>query len=440
MWKQNKGMSKLNRELLKLAIPNIISNISLPLLSTVDTALMGHLSGLYLGAIGLGAMIFNFFYWNFGFLRMSTTGFVAQSFGAKDASQIIGHLARALIVALILALLILSMQSPIINISLQLLNASSEQIPLIMEYYGIRIWAAPASLCLFVFLGWFFGMQNSRIPLVLTIIINITNIAMSSYLVLVKEMGIAGAAYGTIIAQYVGIITAIFFLLYFYRDYLHHLKKEAIFKIKAYGRFFVINRDIFLRTISLTLAFGFFYSQSAAAGALVLAANVVLIQFLNWMSYGIDGFAYAAESLVGKYHGAKDRDNTRRAIRYSFYWGAGLAILYAVLYGFGGYNLLYIFTDDPDVIQAADKMLIWMFWVPIIGFACYIWDGVFIGLTASKAMRNTMFLALAFYLLSWYLLADNYPIHGLWGAFLIFLGARGLFQSLWFNYYGLQLK
>lgn len=433
-------MPHLNREILRLAIPNIISNISLPLISTVDTSLMGHLSELHLGAIGLGAMIFNFFYWNFGFLRMSTTGFVAQSWGKKDGKAIVGHLFRALIVGLTLAFLILIFQQPLSEIAFQLLNVTEDQMPLIIEYFSIRIWAAPASLCLFVLLGWFFGMQNAVIPLLLTLIINTTNIGLSMYLVLVQEMAIAGVAYGTLIAQYVGLIGGIAFIFFKYREYLDEFRLEAITKLKAYGRFFLVNRDIFLRTVFLTLAFGFFYSQSAAAGEMVLAVNVILLQFLNWMSYGVDGFAYAAESLVGKYYGSGNIKLTHKAIRYSFYWGGGLALIYALTYGFGGAELLHIFTDESTVIQSADNVLFWMFWMPLVGFACYIWDGIFIGLTASRAMRNTMFIAFGLYLICWYFTAEIYPVHGLWVSFLVFLGARGIFMTLWYNYKGLELK
>lgn len=431
---------RINRELLRLAVPNILSNISLPLISTVDTALMGHFSGLHLGAIGLGAMIFNFFYWNFGFLRMSTTGFVAQSFGAGQRQQIIGHLARALLVAFLIAFIILLAQMPIVRVSMALLNATDDQIPLIVKYFSIRIWDAPATLGLFVFLGWFFGMQNARIPLLITVLINLTNIVLSMYFVLVLDMEIAGVAYGTVIAQYTGFTAALFILFYKYRSYVKAYSRNAIVKLQAYGRFFKINRDIFVRTIFLTIGFGFFYSQSAATGELVLAVNVIMLQFLNWMSYGIDGFAYAAEALVGKYKGAADVDNCKRSIRYSFYWGGGLAILYAALYGFGGNKLLHIFTDDAYVLAAAQEVLFWMFWMPIVGFASYIWDGVFVGLTSSKAMRNTMIFAFISYILVWYFLKDTYPIHGLWLAFLVFLGARGIFQSIWYAIYGLDIK
>lgn len=433
-------MPKLNREILNLAIPNILSNISLPLLSTVDTAIMGHFSELHLGAIGLGGMIFNFLYWNFGFLRMSTTGFVAQSYGKHDKKGIIGHLARALIVGLGLAILILIVRKPLADLAFYLLNVTEAQGPLIAEYFSIRIWAAPASLCLYVLMGWFFGMQNARIPLVLTILINITNIGLSYYLAVVEGMAIAGVAYGTVIAQYVGLLGAIFFILFKYREYCYKFQKEAISKFHAYGRFFLVNRDIFLRAFFLTLAFGFFYSKSSAAGEMILAVNVILMQYLSWMSYGIDGFAYAAESIVGKYYGGGDKDITRKAIRYCFYWGGALAIFYAVVYGLGGRELLLIFTDEEAVIRAADKVLFWMFWMPLVGFACYIWDGIFIGLTASVLMRNTALLAFVLYIGTWFLTAETFPIHSLWISFIVFLGARGLFQTIAYIFYGLEMK
>ncbi|MEL7021465.1 MAG: MATE family efflux transporter [Bacteroidota bacterium] len=419
----------MNKEILRLALPNIISNISVPLLSTVDTALMGRLSELHIGAVGVGAMIFNFIYWNFGFLRMGTTGITAQAYGQDDTSAIVTTLGRAMLVVLVVAIGILLLQYPLGQWSFALMNISAEQQALVSRYFYIRVWAAPATLGLYALMGWFFGMQNAIYPLILTIAINLVNIILSFVLVHQLQMDVAGVAYGTLGAQYFGLGLGLFLLRWKYRPLFRHLQGSAILKWKALQHFLKLNADIFLRTFCLTLAFGFFYAQSAAGGELVLAANVILLQFLNWMSYGVDGFAYASESLVGKYAGARQDYNTRRAIRLSFGWGMMLAIVFSVVYGLLGSSLLQIYTDQSDVIAATQPYLFWMFLFPILSTPCYLWDGVFIGLTATQSMRNAMLLAFFAYVVAWYF-GQHWGNHGLWAALLIFMIFRGAFQGL----------
>ena len=428
----------MNKEILKLAIPNIISNISVPLLSTVDTALMGRLSELHLGAVGIGAMIFNFVYWNFGFLRMGTTGITAQAFGKKDNQDIIITLSRALLVAFILAVVVVIFQKPIGQLSFYLMNISDAQNDLVNEYFYTRIWAAPATLALYAFMGWFFGMQNAIYPLILTIAINVVNIICSYILVHHYNMEVAGVAWGTVIAQYTGLVVAIILFATKYRKYLDHYSHKVSLEVKALLQFLQINSDIFIRTFCLTFAFGFFYSQSSAEGAEILAVNVILLQFLNWMSYGVDGFAYASESLVGKYKGAQDQASIKQAIRLSFIWGMVLAFLFSLTYLLFGESLLYIFTDKTELINASLPFLFWMILFPILSTPCYIWDGIYIGLTASRAMRQTMLIAVLIYILSYFLLKNDFGNHGLWAALLIFMVARGLIQWVWYRRFRLK--
>ncbi|MEZ5041930.1 MAG: MATE family efflux transporter [Saprospiraceae bacterium] len=430
----------MNREMLKLAGPNILSNVSVPLISSVDTLLMGHLTALHIGAIGVGSMIFNFIYWNFGFLRMGTTGLTAQAYGRQDQATIMHTLGRGMLVVMILAFLLLLLQYPLAEASIYLLNISSEQRPLVEEYFYIRIWAAPATLASYAIMGWFFGMQNVIFPLILTLVVNITNMVVSWILVRQYGMETAGVAYGTLVAQYLGLLVAGLLFWGRYRTFLLHFHHQAMLQWKALRAFLSLNADIFVRTFCLTFAFGFFYSQSASEGALILAANVILLQFLNWMSYGVDGFAFAAESLVGKYAGANDRNKTAQAIRLSFGWGMGLAILYALVYGFAGDALLQLFTNKVAVLDAAKPFLIWMVIFPLLSTPCYIWDGVFIGLTAAKAMRNSMLLSLAVYLALYLLTQGRYGNHGLWLALLLFMVARGGFQGYLFWREGVALR
>lgn len=423
----------MNREILRLAIPNILSNVSIPLLSTVDTALMGRLSEVHLGAVGLGAMIFNFVYWNFGFLRMGTTGMTAQAFGQNAKQELILTLGRALLVAFIMALLILLLQYPIEQISFRLMAVSEESYPLIQEYFRIRIWAAPATLGLFAFMGWYFGMQNAIFPLLLTLLINVTNIGFNFLLVYYYGMGVDGVAWGTVIAQYVGFLGALFLFNWKYQDYLLVLNRKMLIEWNALKNYLTINRDIFIRTLGLTFSFGFFYSQSSQNGETILAINVILLQFVNWMSYAVDGFAYASESLVGKYWGAKDTPKLNQSIKLTFVWGMGMALFFSLLYGTLGNELLMVFTDQKGLIAASQPYLFWMMVFPVLATPCYLWDGVFIGLTASVEMRNSMLMSLVLFLIT-FVVVQSYSLgnHGLWLMLLVFMMARGGIQ--WWMY------
>ena len=432
-------MKQRDREIFRLAWPNIISNVSVPLLSSVDTALMGYLSAEHLGAVGLGSMIFNFFYWNFGFLRMGTTGMTAQSYGARNKPEITAVFFRALIVSTLIAILIIVFQNPIVDLGVVAMNATDTQADLVKAYVLTRIWAAPATLGLYVLMGWLLGLQNAVIPMLVTIAINLINIALSYYLIIVMGYGIRGVALGTVIAQYFGLILVLILIAVYFKKYLPRLPFSRIVEWSAYKKFFLINRDIFIRTLCLTFAFAFFYSQSSKYGEVLLGVNVVLLQFLNWMSYGIDGFAYAAESLVGKYKGAQDFKILDQTIRRVFLWSSVMAVGYALLYGLGGDLLFRIFTDVDQVIQAAGPYLLWMALLPIVGFASYIWDGVFVGLTASKAMRNSMLLSLLVYLICYYTLEPHYGVNALWTSLAAFLLARGLFQHYLFYRKGYEL-
>jgi len=430
---------KINREIIRLAIPNIISNITVPLLSSVDTALMGRMSAAHIGAVGIGSMIFNFVYWNFGFLRMGTTGMTAQAFGKGSNPGIINTFSRAILLSLILAAMILILQVPFGRFGFQVMNVVPGQMDLVGEYFYTRIWAAPATLSLYACMGWFFGLQNAVYPLILTVIINVVNIGLSYYFVINLNMGARGAALGTVLAQYTGLICAAVFIASRYRNYFKYFVTRAVIQFEPLKRFLMINGDIFIRTFCLTFAFGFFYSKSSTNGEMILAANVILLQYINWMSYGIDGIAFAAESLIGKYFGAGDQKSLMEALRLSFLWGFAFAGLYSLVFGIFGIPLLGIFTNQPSVIDAAVPFLIWMIAFPIISFACYIWDGVYIGLTASRSMRNSMIPALICYLVFYYATASIWPKHGLWASLLFFMAIRAVIQTYLFSKHKFKL-
>lgn len=426
----------MNREILRLAIPNILSNISVPLLSSFDTALMGGLGSGHIAAVGLGSMAFNFIYWNFGFLRMGSTGMTAQAFGRQQQGETALVLGRAVLLAFFIALLLLLLQWPLLWLTHGLLNVQADQSGMMADYFLTRIWAAPASLGLMALMGWFFGMQNAIYPLLLTLLVNAANMGLSYYLVVIKGFDIKGVAYGTVIAQYLGLLVGWGFIWWRYTWVFSAIRLAALLQAAELKAFLRINSDIFIRTLCLTLSFTFFLNRAnSLPGEAIVAANVILLQLVNWMSYGIDGFAFAAESLVGKYYGAKDTIALRQAIRLSFAWGMALAGVYALLYLGIPAPILSLFTQEaiaPELIHTALAYMPLLAAFCLLATPCYIFDGVFVGLTAAKAMRQTMLLAFAAYLATYWLLSD-WGNTGLWLSLIAFMVYRAILQGVWYQ-------
>lgn len=433
--------SKINKEIVYLAIPNIISNISVPLLSSVDTSLMGRLTPAHLGAVGISSMLFNLIYWNFGFLRMGVTGMTAQAYGREDKQDQVAIMSRAIVLALLIATSILLVNGVLYSLGSDLLKVLPEQQTLVGEYFSIRILEAPATLLLYVFFGWFFGMQNTIAPMIITIIINVTNIAISYIAVAKLGMEIEGVAYGTVIAQYVGLLLCVVIAWRRYPEHFKSISLKYLYPFSSLLHFMHVNASLFIRTICLTGAFGFFYAKSSTAGALVLASNVVLQQFINWMSYAVDGFAYASESLTGKYFGQEDRDSLHSTVTFSMLWGFGLSVLFSIAFYFGGIPIAKLFTQDAEVLTTMSEYLIWVGLIPVIAFASYIWDGVYIGLTATVSLMISMLLSVVVYIGSYYsLLSFMSPNHALWGSLLLFLLSRGVLQTIAYIVKGADLK
>jgi MATE family multidrug resistance protein len=425
----------MNRSILKLAVPNIVSNITVPLLGLIDLALMGHLgSEVYIGAISLGGVIFNFIYWSFGFLRMSTSGFTAQAYGEKNRPETITILVRALLVAFGISLLILLFQAPIAWASFHLIGGSADVETLAEQYFRIRVWAAPAALGLFVFSGWFLGMQNARYPMIIAIAVNVVNIVLSIFFVFGLNMKSEGVALGTAISQYAGLIIAILLFQKKYKYLIPDISKKGIMNFKILVNFFKVNTDIFIRTFCIILVFTFFTSKSASIDDTILAVNSLLIQLLLFFSFFIDGFAFAGEALVGKYVGAKKVTQLKTAVKYLFYWGVGLALAFTIVYLGGVNSILNLLTSQSGIIDAAKPFLFWVVLIPGASFASFIWDGIYIGATASKAMRNAL-LASTFFVFApvYYFLNPVWENHALWLGMISFMLARGLFQTLFYK-------
>lgn len=422
----------MNRQILQLSVPNIVSNITVPLLGLVDLAMMGHLGNpVYIGAIALGSTIFNVIYSSFAFLRMGTTGFTAQAYGAKLKKEITLILYRSLLVGLLLALLLLVLQYPIQWFSFKLLDGSEDVKILAREYFYIRIFAAPATLALYALHGWFLGMQNARIPMILAITINAINIGLNFFFILGLGMKSDGVAVATLIAQYSGLFLAFAFLVKKYRDYLFAIPAKVVFQAVALREFFRVNSDIFIRTLLLLLVLAFFTSMSAKISDEILALNTLLFQFFFIFSYFADGIAFAGESLTGKAKGAGDRPFLIKTIKYLFYWGMGASVMFSLIFAVGFKPLMFVMTDNQELMNLANEFKWWIIILPLVSGVAFIWDGVYIGVTASKAMRNTMVItSLLVFLPTYYLTIDILGSHSLWFSLTLFMLSRGLL--LWF--------
>lgn len=370
----NKQMhiSNGNKRILQIAVPSIISNITVPLLGLVDVTIVGHLgSAAYIGAIAVGGMLFNIIYWIFGFLRMGTSGMTSQAFGQRNLEEVTKLLLRSVGVGLFIALCLMTLQYPIQKAAFAFIQTSDEVERLATLYFRICIWGAPAMLGLYGFAGWFIGMQNSRFPMYIAITQNIVNILASLCFVFLFGMKVEGVALGTLIAQYAGFLMALLLWLRYYKQLRKRVHWRGIWQKQAMYRFFQVNRDIFLRTLCLVAVTMFFTSAGAAQGEVVLAVNTLLMQLFTLFSYIMDGFAYAGEALAGRYIGAGNRMELHRTVRQLFGWGVGLSAGFTLLYGIGGQSFLELLTNESSVIQETDTYFYWVLAIPLAGFSAF---------------------------------------------------------------------
>ena len=423
----------MNKKILNLAIPNVISNLSVPLLGVVDTALVGHLDEVYyLGALAVGSMIFNFLFWGFGFLRMGTTGLTAQEYGRRNRQGIMMLMARVQLVALVIGILILLLKQPISDLSFWVIQSGAEVERFTLVYFDIRVYTAPAVLALYGLNGWFLGMQNAKYPMIITIALNLLNIVLNVWFIYGLDMHVDGVAYGTLISTYLALALAVGLFLYRYRRYFLHFVMEELINAGELRQFFSVNRDIFIRTLCLIFTFSFFTAKSAEQGDLILAANTILLQLWMVASYGIDGFAYAAESMIGRFKGAEDLPLLKKAVYYNLAWGLSIGLIGSALYGLLDEQILAIFTDKQNVIDLAMSVVFWTVLAPFVSSICYILDGVFIGATATGPMRNTMLIStFIFFLPIYYIGTMMFGVHGLWLAMVLFMVVRGAALALY---------
>ena len=425
-------MNIRDRQILQIALPSIVSNITVPLLGLVDVAIVGHMgSAAFIGAVAVGSMIFNLVYWLFGFLRMGTSGMTSQALGRRDLTEVVSLLARSLSMALGIALLFIVLQSPMKWAAFTLIGPTADVAPYASAYFDIVIWGAPASLGLFSLMGWFIGMQNTRFPMFISIMQNVVNILVSLTLVYGFGMRIEGVALGTVIAQYAGFIVALGLLARYYRRLFRYFRKQRIFR--NIRQFFHVNRDIFLRTLCLVAVNLFFTSAGARQGAIILSVNTVMMQLYLFFSYFMDGFAYAGEALGGKAYGARNATAFHETLRRLWLWTLMVTTAYTLLYICCGGWIISILTDEPQVVEASQAYLWWVWLIPAAGSAAFIWDGIFIGVTATRGMLVSSCLSALLFFGVYEITRDAIGNHGLWLAMILYLLMRGILQTIWYR-------
>ncbi len=421
----------MNREIFRIAVPNIISNITVPLMGIFSTAIAGHCgdSAATIGALAIGVSIFNFIYWNCSFIRMGTSGLTAQAFGAKDFTTTTAMLVRAVALSAVLGLAVLVLQYPLGELSLWMMNGSQ----MVSDYFYARIWAVPAGIMLFGLNGWFTGMQNAVIPMVTSIFINVLHVLLSLWFVFGFDMGITGIAYASVVAQWSGMILSIVLLLLFFRKTLQRVDIRQVLQLDAMREFFKVNGDIIIRTFCIVIVYTFFTAASARMESeIVLAVNTMLLQLFTLFSYMNDGFAYAAEALTGRFVGARDRVSLQLCIRRCVVWALGTAAICIAIYVVWWEDILSMFVGDKsqlvDMLTVARQYIGWVIAIPLAAALPFLMDGIMVGATLTRVLRNSMLLSTVAYFAIYYSLHPLIGNNALWLAFTAYMALRGIAQ------------
>lgn len=421
----------MNSEILKIAIPSIVSNITVPLLGLIDVMIVGHMgNAAYIGAIAIGSMIFNVICWVFGFLRMGTSGMASQAYGKGDDKGVANILVRALLIGLGIGMLFVVMQPIVRWAAMAAMAPQADVLPYACTYFYICIWGVPAMLGLYGLNGFFIGVQNPKVPMMVSIFQNVVNIVCSLSFVYLLGMKVEGVALGTLVAQYSGFALSLWLLKRQYGEYVKKCSLEAVKAKDEMKRFFVVNGDIFVRTLFLVAVNFMFTATGAKQGAVVLAVNTLMYQFFTFFSYVMDGFAYAGEAVGGKYYGAGKEAMFRSTVRHLFGWGLLLCLLYTMFYIVCGGGIMQLLSDDAIVIAASATYMPWVWLIPFAGMAAFIWDGLYIGITASRGMLISSLVAAVVFFLVYLCLFPSWGNHALWLALLLFLFVRGTVQTL----------
>lgn len=387
----------------------------------------------YIGAIAIGGIIFNILYWGLGFLRPGTTGLTAQAYGAGDKDKCYRLLYRAGLLGLIFGLILIALNWPIGQLCFQILSGTALVESLALEYYSIRILAAPVVIILLAGRGWFFGMQDAISPMILMITANVLNIFISWYLVIQLNMSVKGVALGTVLAQYLTFIVFLLIMLYRYRHKISAYLDRKLFQANELRAFIAINRDMFIRNIGMILVFSFFTDYAARLGNEYLAVSQILLQLFYFMSYAVDGFAYSSESLVGKYLGSNAIDKVFKVINKCLIYGLLFGCCFAILFYFGGHQLVNLFTSNEELLDSASTFYIWLSLVSIGGALAFIWDGVFSGATAGVELRNSMIISVIIFFMTFLLTKSSYPEYAIWISMFLFMLGRSLCQIYFYQ-------
>lgn len=417
----------------------ILSNITVPLLGIVDTAVIGHLgSAHYLAGIALGSAVISILFWLAGFLRMSTTGLVAQAYGKNDLTQLAALLKRSLLLASAVAVLLIVL-SPLIKHAIAYLSAANgDVLNQAYQYFSIRIFSAPAALCNLVLLGWMLGVHYGRGPFYLLLVTNIVNIVLDIYFVVYLDWAVAGAAWASLIADYTALVFALFLVAKLAKKQDIDLNVPNWLSISKMAELLSLNRDIFIRSLILQLCFSFMTFYAARIGETTLAANAVLLNFLMLVSFALDGVAYASEAKVGQAKGQGSVKNIELWVKISVFWGMLFGVLYSLFFALFGNTIIKLLTNVPEVIQEATHYLPWIVVLPILAMSCFLFDGIFVGLTRAKNMRNSMILSagVGFFGVFWVFI--DLQNNGLWLAMSCFMLMRGV--TLIIKYHHLKIN
>ena len=423
-------MRPIDREILRIALPAVVANITVPLLGLIDMSIAGHLGdAAFIGAMSVGATMFNLVYWNFGFLRMGTSGLTAQAYGRGDTSEAISVLLRACSLATAIALAIVMLQYPLQWLALKVISPSSEVLHLAQRYFFVVVWGAPAILAMMAIKGWFLGMQDSQSAMRISICVDVVNVIASLVAVFVLRMGFMGIATGTLVAEYVALAYSIHLL---YKKHGGSLRQASIAQALRGGNmrgFMSVNADIFVRSFCLMLVTLAFISVGARSGNLTLAVNSLIMQLFILFSYSMDGIAFAGEALVGRYEGANDREQLRCTVKRLFVWGSAVMAAYCIAYGGLPEVIFSLLTSDAEVVSAAVSYRLWCVAIPLASMAAFVWDGVFIGQTRTRGMLLAVVTASAAFFVICF--ASPYPEgnNRLWTAFITYLAMRSAVQT-----------
>lgn len=420
-------MNQRDRQILKIALPSIAANITVPLLSLCDTAIAGHLGDTqYIGAIATGSMIFTVIYWIFGFLRMGTSGMTAQSLGVRNLSETMRIFVRSLFIAFSIGFILIIFQWPIKTLCFYIFDCPENIEHLANQYFTICIFGAPAYMALFALQGWFLGMQNTKIIMYVSIIQNVINIASSLIFVFWFNFKVDGVAYGTLIAQYSGLLIYLFCWKKYYFRLWKYMNWQNLFKGGEVKKFFTVNVHIFFRTVCVVAVMMYFTAAGSHQGSEILAVNTLLMQFFTIFSFFFDGFAFAGEAMSGKFYGAKNFDALHQTISHLFKWGFAVALLFTLIYFCGGKFFLQLLTDRNDVLQASKDYFLWVLAIPIASFMAFVWDGIFVGCSFSRQMLKSTFWAAVTFFSVYFSLFQYMKNHALWLAFVLYLLVRGV--------------